>query len=168
MLQIVWRSAACDILTAMGELSSYRAGWIGTGVMGQSMAGHLLNAGAALTVYSRTQAKARPLIDRGATCAGTPREVADASDVVFTMVGFPADVREVYFGDGGVLPAARRDQPLVDMTTTLPALAVEIAATASARGARALDAPVSGGDVGARNGTLSIMVGGEAEALDRA
>src|SRR6185369_10908794 len=107
MSPIVWRSAACDILTAMSELSSYRVGWIGTGVMGQSMAGHLLQAGAQLTVYSRTESKARPLLDRGASWARSPREVADASDIVFTMVGFPDDVREVYFGETGVLGAAR-------------------------------------------------------------
>jgi 3-hydroxyisobutyrate dehydrogenase len=136
--------------------------------MGQSMAGHLLNAGAQLTVYSRTQSKARPLIDRGAKWTGSPREVSESSDFVFTMVGFPPDVRDVYFGERGVLAATRRDQILVDMTTTLPALAVEIASTAAARGARSLDAPVSGGDVGARNATLSIMVGGDADALERA
>jgi len=151
----------------MSELSSYRVGWIGTGVMGQSMAGHLLDAGADLTVYSRTQSKAQPLLDRGASWAKSPLEVAGASDIVFTMVGFPDDVREVYFGDAGVLAAARSGQILVDMTTTLPALAVEIAREAATRGARALDAPVSGGDVGAKNATLSIMVGGEPEVLER-
>jgi 3-hydroxyisobutyrate dehydrogenase len=151
----------------MGELSSYRVGWIGTGVMGQSMAGHLLEAGAQLTLYSRTQLKARPLLDRGASWAGSPHDVGAAAEIVFTMVGFPADVREVYFGETGVLAASRPGQIFVDLTTTLPALAVEIAQTAAARGARSLDAPVSGGDVGAKNGTLSIMVGGEAEVLER-
>jgi 3-hydroxyisobutyrate dehydrogenase len=151
----------------MSDLSSFRIGWIGTGVMGLSMCGHLLAGGAKAVVFSRTRSRAQPLLDRGAAWADSPRAVAGASDIVFTMVGFPADVRDVYFGEHGVLAAARADHLLVDMTTTEPSLAVEIAAAAEARGARALDAPVSGGDVGARNATLSIMVGGPADALER-
>lgn len=135
--------------------------------MGVSMCGHLIDAGAAVTVFSRTAARARPLVDKGATWAPSPRAVAETSDVVFTMVGFPQDVRQVYFGSDGVMLSARAGHVLVDMTTTQPSLAVEIARAAAARDAQALDAPVSGGDVGARNATLSIMVGGDASALER-
>ncbi len=150
-----------------------KIGWIGTGIMGRSMAGHLLAAGHAVTVFSRTRAKAEDLVARGAAWADTPRAAAADADVVFTMVGFPSDVREVYFGDAGVLsgpvaPARDPRQLLIDMTTTEPSLAVEIARAASARGAAAIDAPVSGGDVGARNAALSIMVGGDAEDVARA
>jgi 3-hydroxyisobutyrate dehydrogenase len=150
-----------------------KIGWIGTGIMGRSMAGHLLAAGHAVTIYSRTRAKAEDVLSRGAAWADTPRAAAAEADVVFTMVGFPSDVREVYFGGVGILsgPAASPRTPpqlLIDMTTTEPSLAVEIAAAASARGAAAIDAPVSGGDVGARNATLSIMVGGAPDDVARA
>jgi 3-hydroxyisobutyrate dehydrogenase len=151
----------------MHDLSSYKVGWIGTGVMGLSMCGHLLSAGARATIYSRTLSRAQPLLDKGATWGNTPREVAEASDIVFTMVGFPDDVRAVYFGGDGVINGTREGHVLVDMTTTQPSLAVEIARAAAARHAHALDAPVSGGDVGARNATLSIMVGGDDGALER-
>jgi len=144
-----------------------RIGWIGTGVMGLSMCGHVMARAAAVTVHNRTRGKATPLLDRGAKWADTPRQVAEASDVVFTMVGFPRDVREVYFGEGGILGGARPDTILVDMTTTEPSLAREIDAAARARGLHAVDAPVSGGDVGAREAKLSIMVGGEAEIVER-
>jgi 3-hydroxyisobutyrate dehydrogenase len=137
-----------------------RLGWIGTGIMGRSMCGHLLAAGHEVAVYTRTRAKADPLVEAGATWAGSPREAAAGADVVFTMVGFPGDVRDVYFGGAGLLEAARAGMLFVDMTTTEPSLAMEIAAAAHAKGAGAVDAPVSGGDVGARNATLSIMVGG--------
>ena len=133
--------------------------------MGASMAGHILDAGYPITVFSRTKEKAQPLLDRGARWAGSPRDVADASDVVFTMVGFPPDVREVYFGSRGVLGAAKLPAILVDMTTTEPSLAREICDAAAAKGAHAVDAPVSGGDVGARNRSLSIMIGGEAHPV---
>jgi 3-hydroxyisobutyrate dehydrogenase len=142
-------------------------GWIGTGVMGTSMCRHLIEGGHEATVYSRTRSKAEPLLDAGATWAESPAAVAAASDVVFTMVGFPADVREVVLGDDGVLAGARSGSAYVDMTTSDPTLAREIDAAARARGVATLDAPVSGGDVGARNAALSIMVGGEAETLDR-
>jgi 3-hydroxyisobutyrate dehydrogenase len=155
------------MLARMASLASFRVGWIGTGVMGRSMAGHLLDSGAPLVVHSRTRSKAAVLIERGAAWADTPRQVAERADIVFTMVGFPADVREVYFGDDGVFTATRNGHVLVDMTTTQPSLAVEIARAADERGASGLDAPVSGGDVGARNAALSIMVGGDAAALDR-
>jgi 3-hydroxyisobutyrate dehydrogenase len=138
-----------------------RIGWIGTGVMGVSMCGHLMDRGHATTVFNRTRVKAQPLLDRGAAWADSPRAVAQASDVVFTMVGFPADVRHVYLDDGGILAGAKPGSVVVDMTTTQPSLAVEIDCAARAKGVTALDAPVSGGDVGARNATLSIMVGGD-------
>jgi 3-hydroxyisobutyrate dehydrogenase len=133
--------------------------------MGRSMCGHLLAKGHAVTVYSRTREKADALVAQGATWADSPAAVARNASVVFTMVGFPRDVREVYFGNSGVLGALAPSAIAVDMTTTEPSLAVEIAAAASARGASAVDAPVSGGDVGARNATLSIMVGGETGAV---
>ena len=143
-----------------------RVAWIGTGVMGVSLCGHVLEKGYAVTVFNRTQGKARPLIERGARWAASPAEAAREADVVFTMVGFPADVREVYLGAQGILAAARSGAILVDMTTTEPSLAREISAAAREKGTWAVDAPVSGGDVGARNATLSIMVGGEKEAVD--
>jgi 3-hydroxyisobutyrate dehydrogenase len=151
----------------MSDLSGYRVGWIGTGVMGLPMCGHLLARGARTTIFSRTRARAESLLSRGASWAATPREAARDADVVFTMVGYPDDVRQVYFGNDGVIAGAKRGSVLVDMTTTEPVLAVAIAEGAAAAGATALDAPVSGGDVGARNATLSIMVGGDAEALQR-
>jgi 3-hydroxyisobutyrate dehydrogenase len=143
-----------------------RVGWIGTGVMGLSMCGHIVGAGYRTTVFNRTKSKAQPLLDRGASWAASPKDVAAASDVVFTMVGFPPDVREVYLSASGVLGAAQRGAVFVDMTTTEPSLAREIYDAAASRGAQAVDAPVSGGDVGARNQTLSIMVGGDAAVVD--
>jgi 3-hydroxyisobutyrate dehydrogenase len=138
-------------------------GWIGTGVMGRSMCGHLIGAGYATTVYSRTKSKAGELIERGAQWADSPREVAAASDVVISIVGFPEDVRHVLVGENGALAGCRQGSVLVDMTTSRPSLAVEIAETAAKKGVASIDAPVSGGDVGARNATLSIMIGGDAE-----
>jgi 3-hydroxyisobutyrate dehydrogenase len=142
-----------------------RIGWIGTGVMGRSMCGHILSAGYRTTIYTRTRDKAGPLLEQGAAWADSPRGVAEASDVIFTIVGFPRDVRDVYFSADGVLAGAARDTVLVDMTTTEPTLAREIAAAADRIGAAAIDAPVSGGDVGARNAALSIMVGGADDAV---
>ncbi len=154
-------------MTTLPDFSSTstRLGWIGTGVMGLSMCGHLLAKGHPVTVHNRTRAKAQPLVDKGAVWAETPQAVAAASDVVLTIVGFPPDVREVYLGPQGVLAGARAGQVFVDLTTTQPSLSREIDAAAQAKGAYAVDAPVSGGDVGARNATLSIMVGGEAGAV---
>lgn len=140
-------------------------GWIGTGVMGRAMCGHLLTAGYCVTVHNRTRAKAQPLIDRGAHWAKSPLETAARSDVVFTMVGFPQEVRQVYFGADGVFAGARPRTFLIDMTTTHPLLSCEIADAATAKNLSAIDAPVSGGDVGARNATLSIMIGGEKTAV---
>ena len=140
---------------------SARVGWIGTGVMGTSMVGHLMAAGYQATVYNRSPAKLAPLVERGAKAAGSPAEVAAASDVIFTIVGYPADVRSVTLDAGGTLEGAKPGSVLVDMTTSDPALAVEIFRAAKARGVDSVDAPVSGGDVGAKEGRLSIMVGGE-------
>ena len=145
-----------------------RLGWIGTGVMGLSMCGHLLTKGHAVTVYNRTKAKAQPLLDKGAQWGDSPRAVATQSDILFSMVGYPRDVREVYFGADGVLAGVKPGSLIVDMTTTEPSLSKEIYAAAKAKGVDAIDAPVSGGDVGARNAALSIMVGGDAEAVERA
>jgi 3-hydroxyisobutyrate dehydrogenase len=135
--------------------------------MGKSMCGHLITAGFPTTVYSRTREKAEALLAAGAAWAATPADVAGRSDVIFSMVGFPQDVRDVYFSENGVLKGARSGALLVDMTTTEPTLAREIQARAVERGCDAVDAPVSGGDVGARNQTLSIMVGGEKGAVER-
>ena len=143
-----------------------RLGWIGTGVMGAAMADRLLDAGYALTVFNRSPEKLDPLLKRGAKAAANPRAVAAASDVTVTMVGFPEDVRQVVLGENGVLAGAAPGSILVDMTTSAPALAVEIAKAAQEKGVRSLDAPVSGGDVGAKSGALSIMCGGPREAFD--
>ena len=145
---------------------STRVGWIGTGVMGAAMAGRLLDAGYSLTVHNRSPEKLEPLLKRGAEAAANPRVVAAASDVTITMVGFPEDVRQVVLGGDGALAGASRGTILVDMTTSAPALAVEIAAAADRQGVFSLDAPVSGGDVGATSGALSIMCGGPREAFD--
>lgn len=144
-----------------------KIGWIGTGVMGKSMAGHLLADGHELTVFNRSREKARELLDRGASWASTPSQVARSSEVVFTMVGYPEDVREVVLGTQGVLAGIPPGGIVVDCTTSSPSLAVEIAERAAVQGAAALDAPVSGGDIGARNAMLSIMVGGDAAAFER-
>lgn len=143
-----------------------RVGFIGTGVMGSSMCRHLMTAGYAMTVTTRTRAKAQPLLDAGATWADSPRGVAERSDVVLSIVGYPHDVREVTLGPNGVLSGLGAGSIVVDMTTSEPTLAVEIAESAEKKGIGALDAPVSGGDVGAKNATLSIMVGGEKAAFD--
>ncbi len=143
-----------------------KIGWIGTGVMGASMCGHLIDAGFSATVYSRTKSKSQPLLDKGADWADTPKAVAEASDVIFAIVGFPADVREVFLGENGALAGSKEGNVLVDMTTSEPSLAVEIAEQAKAKGVSSVDAPVSGGDVGAKEARLSIMIGGEKEVVD--
>ncbi len=135
--------------------------------MGSSMCGHVLDAGYAVTVYNRTRERAEPLLERGATWADSPAEVAAASDVVFSIVGYPDDVRAVILGEQGVLKGTAPGTVSVDMTTSEPSLAVEIYSAAKERGVDAIDAPVSGGDVGARNATLSIMVGGDEEPIER-
>ena len=144
-----------------------RIGWIGTGVMGLSMAGHLQSAGYPLTVYNRTRAKAEPLLAKGAQWADTPREVAAKSDAVFTIVGFPRDVESVILGENGVLQGLASGGLVCDMSTSSPVLAERIAVTALQQGCVSLDAPVTGGDIGARNATLSIFVGGEKEGYEK-
>jgi 3-hydroxyisobutyrate dehydrogenase len=143
-----------------------RIGWIGTGVMGTSMCGHLMAAGYETTIFNRSLAKLTPLIEQGAKAASTPREVAEASDVIFTIVGYPADVRAVTLGPGGILEGARPGSILVDMTTSEPALAVEIFEAARAKEVASVDAPVSGGDIGAKEARLSIMIGGESTVVE--
>lgn len=136
-------------------------GWIGTGVMGSSMLGHLADRGQTCLVYTRTREKTVSALEKGARWCDSVAGVAAGADIIFTMVGFPADVRQVYLGEGGLIRHAKPGAVLVDMTTTSPSLAVEIFNDAVALGIHTLDAPVSGGDVGARNATLSIMAGGE-------
>jgi 3-hydroxyisobutyrate dehydrogenase len=143
-----------------------RIGWIGTGVMGASMCGHLVAAGYDTTVWTRSPAKAEGLLAQGARWSEGAAALAERSDVVFTMLGFPHDVESVLLGDGGVFAGARPGTIVVDMTTSDPALAVELGRRGEALGLRVLDAPVSGGDVGARTGALSIMVGGPEAAFD--
>ena len=143
-----------------------RIGWIGTGVMGRWMCEHAMKKGFAATVFNRSREKAQPLLDAGATFADTPKAVAENSDVVFAIVGFPKDVREVFLGADGALAGSKPGTVLVDMTTSEPSLAKEIFAAAKAKGVHALDAPVSGGDVGAKNAALSIMIGGDKEVVD--
>lgn len=143
-----------------------QVGWIGTGVMGNSMAGHLLAAGYAVSVYSRTKSKAESLLSKGAGWAESPQALAQRCDVIFAIVGFPSDVREVMLGANGALAGSKPGNVLVDMTTSEPSLAVEIAAAAQAKGVFSVDAPVSGGDIGAKNAALSIMVGGDKVVVD--
>ena len=146
------------------EPGKTRIGWIGTGVMGRWMCQHLLSKGYTATVYNRSRDKARPLLDAGAAWADSPREVAERADVVFAIVGFPKDVREVFLGEHGALAGSKKGSVLIDMTTSEPSLAREIYDAAKKKGVASVDAPVSGGDVGAKNAALSIMVGGDADA----
>lgn len=144
-----------------------RIGFIGTGVMGSSMVKHLLQAGYLVTVYNRTKSKAEEVIALGAQWADTPQQVASQSDVVLSIVGYPKDVEEIYFGQDGIFQAARPGMVVIDLTTSTPSLAKKIAQHATTLQCEALDAPVSGGDLGAKNGTLSTMVGGEPSTLDK-
>jgi len=148
------------------EPGKTRIGWIGTGVMGRWMCHHLMARGYSATVYNRSKEKAQPLLQEGAAWAETPRAVAERSDVVFAIVGFPTDVREVFLGAQGALAGCKPGSILVDMTTSEPSLAREIYQAAKAKGVASVDAPVSGGDVGAREARLSIMVGGDREAVE--
>jgi len=146
--------------------SPVRLGWIGAGVMGSPMCEHLLRAGYALTVYTRTPSKAQVLLDQGALWAESSGALVEKVDVICTMVGFPKDVREMYLGRDGLLAKARPGQVFIDFTTSEPSLAQEIAERANEQQVFVLDAPVSGGDVGAKQGTLSIMVGGEVSVFE--
>lgn len=142
-----------------------KIGFIGTGVMGNSVVEHLLDNAYTVTVYNRTKAKAEELIEKGAIWAETPKEAAEAADVIFTMVGYPKDVEEVYYGAEGIFQAELADKVLIDLTTSTPSLAEKISQTAKEYNAAALDAPVSGGDLGAKKGTLTIMVGGDPQTF---
>ena len=148
------------------EPRTTRIGWIGLGVMGRSMCAHLVDAGFSATVYTRTQETADSVLAKGATWADTPKAVAEQSDVMFTIVGFPTDVREVVLGPDGALAGCEAGNVLVDMTTSEPSLAVEIYEAAKAKGVASVDAPVSGGDVGAKEARLSIMIGGDADVVE--
>ncbi|MFJ5670378.1 NAD(P)-dependent oxidoreductase [Bacillus safensis] len=141
-------------------------GFIGIGVMGRSMAGHLMDAGYEVIVYTRTKAKADALIQKGASWKPSVKEIAENADAVITMVGYPSDVEEIYLGEDGLVAHAAPGTYLIDMTTSKPQLAKEIELKAKERGVFALDAPVSGGDIGAQNGTLAIMIGGERSAYE--
>jgi 3-hydroxyisobutyrate dehydrogenase len=142
-------------------------GWIGVGVMGSSMCRHLIDAGFSAVVYTRSKGKAKPLLEKGAAWVDSPKAVAEAADVIFSIVGFPSDVRDVMLrSQWGTLAGCKEGNVLVDMTTSDPSLAVEIYEAAKAKGVHSVDAPVSGGDVGAKNGTLSIMIGGDKEIVE--
>ena len=142
-----------------------RLGWIGTGVMGRWMCQHAIGKGYSATVFNRSADKLQPLLELGAVAAKSPKEVAAKSDIVFAIVGYPKDVREVFLGSDGALAGSAPGTILVDMTTSEPGLAKEIHAAAKTKGVHAIDAPVSGGDVGAKNAALSIMIGGDPEAV---
>lgn len=172
MLPVPTRSmSACGrrqfaFFRALGK--DFSIGFIGTGVMGRSMAANLIKAEYPLSVFNRTPAKAEDLIAAGAKWCDSPASVAESSDVVITIVGFPEDVESTYFGDDGVIKGAKKGSLFIDMTTSSPRLAVRIAESAAEIGCHALDAPVSGGDVGAREARLSIMVGGDDSAYRKA
>lgn len=143
-----------------------RIGFIGTGVMGKSIVKHFLANGHEVMVYNRTKSKTDELVAQGAIWQETPAEVTNASEIIFSMVGYPSDVEEIYYGANGIFSVEVKDKILVDLTTSTPTLAEKIYQTAKKEGAAALDAPVSGGDLGAQNGTLSIMVGGDQAVYD--
>lgn len=149
------------------DKATTRIGWLGTGVMGRFMCEHMIKAGYKnMTVFNRTASKAEPLVQLGAHLATTPKQVAQQSDIVFTILGYPSDVEQVYFGDGGLLNNLKPGSIVVDMTTSRPSLAERIYSQAREKNIASLDAPVSGGDVGARMATLSIMLGGDGETVD--
>ena len=141
--------------------------WIGTGIMGEPMCGHLMNAGHSAVVYNRTRSRTDGLASRGARVGASPADAAAGADVVFTIVGYPSDVESIYLGENGILSVTTPGMILVDMTTSSPDLAIRIAEAAAAKGASALDAPVSGGDVGAREARLAIMCGGDQSAFEK-
>jgi 3-hydroxyisobutyrate dehydrogenase len=148
------------------RVNSMRIGFIGTGVMGKSIVKHFLAKGHEVMVYNRTKSKTDELVAQGAIWQETPAEVTNASEIIFSMVGYPSDVEEIYYGANGIFSVEVKDKILVDLTTSTPTLAEKIYQTAKKEGAAALDAPVSGGDLGAQNGTLSIMVGGDQAVYD--
>jgi 3-hydroxyisobutyrate dehydrogenase len=150
-----------DVLTPENTV----IGFIGIGVMGKSMAGHLQKAGFPLVVYTRTKEKAADLLESGAEWANSPKEVAQKANVIFTIVGYPYDVEETYLGENGLIANGKQGSYFIDMTTSSPSLAVKISTEAKKHQIHTIDAPVSGGDIGARDAKLSIMVGGEEEAF---
>ena len=143
-----------------------KIGFIGTGVMGRGIINNLLKANYDVVVYNRTKAHAQSVLDNGATWADGPKAIAEAADLVITMVGYPKDVEEQYYGDNGLFAGAHAGQIFVEMTTSTPTLAEQLATDGEKYGVKVLDAPVSGGDVGAKNGTLTIMAGGDQAAYD--
>ncbi len=156
----------CRFKAKLQEMKDKIIGWIGTGLMGNPMVKHLLKAGYKVNVYNRTKSKAEDLIAMGCTWFDTPAALTAQSDVVVTIIGFPKDVEECYFGAEGIFKELKSGMILVDMTTTKPSLAIRIAEEAEKKGAAFIDAPVSGGQVGAINGNLSIMIGGKKETVD--
>ena len=152
-----------DVLTGKKET----VGFIGLGIMGRNMAEHILRAGYPLVVYNRTKEKAEELVEQGAEWVDHPAEVAERSDIVLTMVGFPEDVEEVYLGETGLFSRGQSGSIFIDLTTSSPTLAKKLAEEGKKKGIHVLDAPVTGGDIGAKNATLAIMVGGEKEVYDR-
>ena len=145
-----------------------RVGFIGLGVMGQSMAGHILEAGHELFVYNRTKSKAKNLVDKGATWLDTPKEIAEVAEIVITIVGYPQDIQEVYFGEQGLFAGAHDGSLFIDMTTSTPSLAIQLADKAKELNVSVLDAPVTGGDIGASEGRLAVLVGGNEADLKKA
>ena len=143
-----------------------KIGWIGTGLMGSPMAMHLVKAGYTLNVHTRSKSKAQKHIESGCTWCDTTEELAANSDIIFTIIGMPEDVEEVYFGDNGILKTIKEHMVVVDMTTTKPSLAKRIFEACKSKSATSVDAPVSGGEVGAINGALSIMIGGEKQVVE--
>ncbi|MFC2115026.1 NAD(P)-dependent oxidoreductase [Bacteroidota bacterium] len=147
--------------------SEAKIAWIGTGIMGAPMAMHLVDAGYDVSVYSRTKSKAEKLIAKGCKWYDSPESAAAKCNIIFTIVGYPVDVEEVYFGENGILKSLKKDSVVIDMTTTLPGLAIRIDKECRKAGAHAVDAPVSGGEVGAVNGALSVMIGGEKDVVEQ-
>lgn len=144
-----------------------KIGFIGTGVMGKSIVKHFLTAGHEVAVYNRTKSKTDELIEKGATWQETPAKVTNASEIIFSMVGYPSDVEEIYYGTDGIFSIDVAGKTLIDLTTSTPTLAEKIYQTAKEKDAAAMDAPVSGGDLGAQNATLTIMVGGDQATYDQ-
>ncbi|MGL9815639.1 2-hydroxy-3-oxopropionate reductase [Enterococcus sp. DIV0098] len=144
-----------------------KIGFIGTGVMGKSIVKHFLTAGHEVAVYNRTKSKTDELVEKGATWQETPAKVTNASEIIFSMVGYPSDVEEIYYGTDGIFSIDVAGKTLIDLTTSTPTLAEKIYQTAKENGAAAMDAPVSGGDLGAQNATLTIMVGGDQATYDQ-
>ena len=147
--------------------SDVKIAWIGTGIMGAPMAMHLVDAGYNVSVYSRTKSKAEKLIAKGCEWYDNPAALTGNCNIIFTIVGYPEDVEEVYFGRNGIMKSLKKDSVVIDMTTTLPGLAIRIDEACQKIGAHFIDAPVSGGEVGAINGALSVMIGGEKDVVEQ-